>query len=367
MTNSKQVVIFFGAALSLVFYPKTFVFIFIFSVIINRFRYFFQGKECLLALFFLVLISFKNTFLPMDLKGDILGISFVLFQVCYFLKEDMSIYTLVTRLSFFPQMYCGPVVKPSSFERDKVINIQSLALYHVIFSVGLFYKAYITYITHYFYSNDNSIFYSIFWWAYMYSDFLSWSLMGIGIAGLSGFKLPISFKSPFFSKNLSQFYRRWNITIYQWCLDFIRMKKHSKFWAYANISIATASLALWHGLGVNFIIFGGLNFFYFLMQNRIKNQKKLLWFSQIFYYLFVGFIFNGFLPSNVLPDKFNWFYFVFWMLSVFIILFLDYKSFSLIKNRIRRQPFLIIVVCFIFVVFTLFFRKVDGQFYYAQF
>ncbi|WP_182288682.1 hypothetical protein [Vibrio spartinae] len=367
MTNSKDIVIFCGVLMSCVLYPVTFILIVLLAFLMIQFNRFVKNREFILALAILFLISFKNTLLSTDIKENILGLSFVLFQVCYYIKEDMSLYTIVSRLSFFPQMYCGPVVKPSGFARKKKMNIKSLALYHIIFSIGLFYKTYITYITHYNYSNDDSFLNSIYWWAYMYSDFLSWSLMGIGIAGLSGFKMPVSFKSPFFSKNISQFYRRWNTTIYQWCMDFIKIKIYNKFWAYTNIGIATGSLALWHGVGFNFIFFGVFNFIYFFLQNRMKKHNKLLWASQIFYYSFIGFIFNGFLPNHFIPVSLNWLYILLWVLSVFIMLFFDYKSFSLVRRTINHHPLVVIILCLAFVAFTLFFRKVDGQFYYAQF
>ncbi|WP_038185062.1 MBOAT family O-acyltransferase [Vibrio rhizosphaerae] len=367
ITNSKRVVIFSGVLISSLLYPLTFVFVLMLAFLITQYKHFLYNREVMLALVFLLFISLKNSFLPIDIRGDLLGLSFVLFQSCYYIKEEISLYTMVSRLSFFPQMYCGPVVKSSDFIRNKKMNIKSLALYHIIFSVGLFYKTYITHITHYVYANDDSLLNSIYWWAYMYSDFLSWSLMGIGIAGLSGFKMPISFKSPFFSKNISQFYRRWNITIYQWCIDFIKVKIYNKFWAYTNIGFATASLALWHGLGFNFILFGLFNFIYFFFQNKIKKKNKLLWGSQIIYYAFIGFLFNGFLPSNLIPIISNWSYFTLWFLCISIMLFFDYKSFSLVRKTINRHPYFVIMLCLSFVVFTLFFRKVDGQFYYAQF
>lgn len=314
----------------------------------------------------LAIILIKNTFFTITDGYQLLGVSFALFQVCYYIKSDISLYGLVSKLSFFPQLYCGPIVKPSGFERLKKITIKSLALYHCIFAVGLFFKLYITHITKQVYDHDESLFYSIFWWVYMYSDYLSWSLMGIGIAGLSGFKMPLSFRAPFFTRNISQFWSRWNITVYRWCSDFFKISGRNKYKAYLKITVSVSVLSLWHGATAGFFLFGIVNLVLFIIQNKIKRKRNWLLFSQILFFLLLGFPFNSVIPTSILPHVgLQKIFFV--IFSIFVLFIFDSFFYKKVRSVVSRWPRIVILLSLLFVTFSFFVRTLDGVFYYAQF
>ncbi|MCL1073372.1 MBOAT family O-acyltransferase [Shewanella dokdonensis] len=366
LTNSKKIVIFLGTIFSLVLYPQTFVVICILAIFVKTFGEYLQEKISIIPIVVLAIVLIKNTFFSAVDGYQLLGVSFALFQVCYYIKSNISLYALVSKLSFFPQLYCGPIVKPSGFERLKKITLKSQALYHCIFSVGLFFKLYLAYITKSAYENDESIFYSIFWWVYMYSDYLSWSLMGIGIAGLSGFKMPLSFRAPFFTHNISQFWSRWNITVYQWCSDFFKVSGRRKYKAYLKIVTSVSVLSLWHGATVGFLIFGLVNLLLFIFQNKIKRKHNWLLVSQILFFVVLGFPFNNTLPKTIFPciDIKQIFYVV---VSVFVLYLFDMYFYKKIRKFVSNYPMTIICACLFFVTFSFFVRNLDGVFYYAQF
>lgn len=366
ITNSKRIVMFFGTFFSLALYPQTFIIICILSSIVCLFRSLLQNKISVIPVVVLLIILVKNTFINTNFNFQLLGVSFALFQVCYYIKTDIGFYGLVSRLSFFPQLYCGPIVKPSGFQRFKKITIKSQALYHFIFAIGLFFKLYITYVTKPIYKGDQSYFYSIFWWIYMYSDYLAWSLMGIGIAGLSGFKMPLSFRAPFFTKNISQFWMRWNITVFKWCSDFFKISGRKRYKAYLKILVSVSVLSLWHGATIGFFIFGIFNLAFFLIQNKIKRHKNILVFTQILFFLILGFPFNSVLPEYFIPEL-TIKKLIYIIISVSSLLLFDILFYKKVRRLVSKKPMLIILMCLVFVTFSFFVRSLDGVFYYAQF
>ncbi|WP_192954744.1 MBOAT family O-acyltransferase [Gallaecimonas mangrovi] len=369
ITNSKKIVILSGVVFSFLLYPETFFIICAISLLVKILSTYVIIKDLYIALTVLVLILLKNTFFSTASGYQLVGVSFALFQVCYYIKDNISCGDLISKLSFFPQLYCGPIVKPSSFDRLKKINIKSLALYHLIFAIGLFFKIYVAYVTHKIFLEDNSLLNSVFWLAYMYSDYLSWSLMGIGIAGLAGFKMPMSFRAPFFCRNVSQFYSRWNITVFKWCNDFFKVsgsKKYRKYKAYINIIVSVSVLSLWHGLTFNFLSFGIFNITYFLIQNKIKKYRKILLISQILFYFLVGYTFNGIIPNYIFPTI-SYKYGILFIVSLVTLFLFDFFFYRKVKKIISISPPLVIAVSLIFVTISFFVRHIDGQFYYAQF
>ncbi|MFM2480115.1 MBOAT family O-acyltransferase [Celerinatantimonas sp. YJH-8] len=366
LTNSKKLVLFLGTLFSLSLYPQTFSIICIVAFLVCSFKKLFQRKISVIPVVVLGGILIKNTFFGIVDGYQLLGVSFALFQVCYYIKADVSFYGLVSRLSFFPQLYCGPIVKPSGFERLKKLTIKSQALYHCVFAIGLFFKLYLANMTKSVYESDQSIFYSIFWWIYMYSDYLSWSLMGIGIAGLSGFKMPLSFRMPFFTRNISQFWSRWNITVYKWCSDFFKISGRSRYKAYLKILVSVSVLSLWHGATVGFFMFGLINLLLFIIQNKIKRKRYLLLISQVLFFMILGFPFNNVIPHYLFPCV-NVKQFLFVTVSIFMLILFDVYFYKKIRGIVSSWPMATICVCLVFVTFSFFVRHLDGIFYYAQF
>lgn len=94
--------------------------------------------------------------------------------------------------------------------------------------------------------------------AQIYCDFSGYTDLAIGIARLMGFRLPANFASPYRSLNLQEFWRRWHITLSQWLRDYlyIPLGGSRRGNRYVNLTLTMVIGGLWHGSGLNFLIWG---------------------------------------------------------------------------------------------------------------
>ena len=97
----------------------------------------------------------------------------------------------------------------------------------------------------------------------IYCDFSGYSDIAIGLAALLGFKLPINFNSPYKSQNITEFWRRWHISLSTWLRDYLYISlggnRRSKIRTYINLFITMLIGGLWHGAALKFIIWGALH------------------------------------------------------------------------------------------------------------
>ena len=181
-------------------------------------------------------------------------------------------------VSFFPQLVAGPIVRARDFipqirQPMKVTNeMISAGIYLII--CGLFKKAIISdYIGINFVDRifDNPALYSgvenllgIYGYGLqIYCDFSGYSDMAIGIALLLGFRYMMNFDSPYKSANITEFWRRWHISLSSWLRDYLYISlggnRKGKARTYVNLIITMLLGGLWHGANWNFIIWGGLH------------------------------------------------------------------------------------------------------------
>jgi alginate O-acetyltransferase complex protein AlgI len=97
----------------------------------------------------------------------------------------------------------------------------------------------------------------------IYCDFSGYSDMALGSAHLLGYKLTINFRAPYLSKNISEFWRRWHISLSNWLRDYIFIplggSRGSPLLTARNLMITMLIGGLWHGANLSFIIWGGLH------------------------------------------------------------------------------------------------------------
>lgn len=214
------------------------------------------------------------------------GISFYTFQSLSYtidvykgkVKPVCSFLDYAFFVSFFPLLVAGPIVKAHTFipqiRRKVIISSTMLASGVAMIAVGLFKKAVISdYISLNFVDRifDNPSLYSgienllgLYGYAVqIYCDFSGYSDMAIGIAILLGFHVPLNFNNPYTSTSVSDFWRRWHISLSTWLRDYVYIplggNRRGKVRTYIN-SLATMLLCgLWHGAAFNFIIWGLLH------------------------------------------------------------------------------------------------------------
>lgn len=214
-----------------------------------------------------------------------LGISFFTFQAAAYLLDvkrskfvaEKSLLNIAVYTAFFPQLVCGPIERA---RRLMPQFIHQSTNYYQNFSKGIFYIA-CGLMYKFLIANNLGLFVdeslynerqnyvglilivgvALFFFE-LYADFQAYTLIAIGSASLFGIKLSENFKRPICSKSLSDFWRRWHITLLHWLRDYIyapiaRMKILS---SGPMKTVATFLVfmffGLWHGIKLNFFVFG---------------------------------------------------------------------------------------------------------------
>ncbi|MBQ7328694.1 MAG: MBOAT family protein [Oscillospiraceae bacterium] len=211
-----------------------------------------------------------------------IGISFYTFQILSYVidlyKKEVSVqknyFYLTLYVTFFPQLIAGPIVRYQTIEDE--INARKESLDDFVcglrrFIVGLAKKVIIANnvgaIAVMIYSGDAKIYGTQFYWlaaiAYalqIYFDFSGYSDMAIGLGRMFGFHFLENFNYPYIATSITDFWRRWHISLSTWFRDYVyiplggnRVKKHR--WLL-NILIVWALTGFWHGAEWNFIAWG---------------------------------------------------------------------------------------------------------------
>ena len=224
-------------------------------------------------------LQFRNIFLPV-------GISFFVFQS---LSYTIDIYRRQLRpldrwtdylfyLSFFPQLVAGPIVRAKDFipqiRRPLHVSREMFGTGVFLILTGLFKKAIVSdYISLNFVDRifDEPLLYSgfeclagIYGYALqIYCDFSGYSDMAIGIAILLGFRFPKNFDSPYKAATITEFWRRWHISLSTWLRDYLYIplggNRKGRVRTYINLLITMLLGGLWHGAAVRFVLWGALH------------------------------------------------------------------------------------------------------------
>ena len=181
-------------------------------------------------------------------------------------------------VSFFPQLVAGPIVRAKDFIpqiRKPVLVTREMLGTGIYFIVcGLFKKVVISdYISVNFvervfenpslYSGIENLFGLYGYALQIYCDFSGYSDMAIGIALLLGFHFNINFDSPYKSASITEFWRRWHISLSSWLKDYLYISlggnRKGKVRQYVNLIITMFLGGLWHGASWNFVMWGLLH------------------------------------------------------------------------------------------------------------
>ncbi len=209
-----------------------------------------------------------------------IGISFYTFQIISYeidiyrqnVKAQKNLINLGTYIAMFPQLIAGPIVRYADIEKQLVERTHSLADCAAgvrRFSIGLGKKILLAnilaeFVAEFKGTDEPSV---IFFWAYalaymlhVYFDFSGYSDMAIGLGRIFGFKYMENFRYPYISATVSEFWRRWHISLGSWFRDYLYIplggNRVSKARHMFNIFIVWAATGLWHGAAWNFAIWG---------------------------------------------------------------------------------------------------------------
>src|SRR5690554_925205 len=228
------------------------------------------------------------------------GISFYTFQTLSYtidvyrgqLKPTKDFISFAAFVSFFPQLVAGPIERASNllpqfyvkrqFNYTKAVD----GLRQILW--GLFKKVVIAdncanvantifngYET---YSASTLVLGAVFFAFQIYGDFSGYSDIAIGTSRLFGFDLKQNFATPYFSRDMAEFWRRWHISLSTWFRDYVYIplggSRRTKWNQVRNVFIIFIVSGFWHGANWTFIVWGALNALYFL-PILLRNKNHL--------------------------------------------------------------------------------------------
>jgi len=181
-------------------------------------------------------------------------------------------------VSFFPQLVAGPIVRAAEFipQLYRKFSLSRREFGHALFLIinGLVKKIIISdYISLNFVDRvfENPLSYSGFenllatygYSVQIYCDFSGYTDIAIGLALLLGFRLPLNFNSPYKALNITDFWRRWHISLSSWLRDYLYIplggNRKGTVRTYANLMITMLLGGLWHGANIRFVIWGAIH------------------------------------------------------------------------------------------------------------
>ena len=227
-----------------------------------------------------------------------LGISFYTFQILSYsidvykneVGAQKNLLDLATYISLFPQLIAGPIVRYSHIEHQlqhRAHSLDKTTAGMQRFLVGLSKKVLLAntlgeLCTTFRTSSDLSV---IWIWMYaiacslqIYFDFSGYSDMAIGLGNLFGFDFPENFHYPFIAKSITDFWRRWHMSLGSWFRDYVYIPLGGNRVCFArhlcNILIVWILTGLWHGAAWNFIMWG-IYFSFLLILEKLWLLKFL--------------------------------------------------------------------------------------------
>lgn len=228
-----------------------------------------------------------------------IGISFYTFQSLSYsievyrgrLKPTKNFLAFSSYVSFFPQLLAGPIEKARNllpqflskreFDYSQAVSGMQQTLW------GLFKKVVIAdncayFVDHCFENpmglNSPTLFLGILCFGFqIYCDFSGYSDMAVGMAKLFGIRLQQNFRSPYFSRSIIDFWRRWHVSLMEWLKDYVYIPlgggRVSSIKVYRNILIVFLVSGLWHGANWTFVIWGFAHGIVFIMYKIIRKRR----------------------------------------------------------------------------------------------
>ena len=244
-------------------------------------------------------LGYQNTIHNLNILLPI-GLSFHTFQAMSYTIEvyrgrqkaerHFGIYALY--VMFYPQLVAGPIERPQNllhqfyekheFDCNRVVEGLKIILW------GLFMKIVIAdriaiYVNAVYnnseqHSGKSLALATVFFAFQIYCDFAGYSNIAIGTAKVMGFKLMTNFNRPYFSRSISEFWKRWHISLSTWFRDYLYISLGGNRvsiprW-YLNLFLVFTISGLWHGANWTYIIWGSLNGFYLVFAIITEKWRK---------------------------------------------------------------------------------------------
>ena len=240
-----------------------------------------------------------------------IGISFYTFQSMSYTidvyrgkaKAEKNPINFGAYISLFPQLIAGPIVRFSDIAtqlRERTINLESIRYGILRFVCGLGKKVLLANqageifqtIANYKVSQMTTVSAWLGILAFMfqiYFDFSGYSDMAIGLMAVFGFEIPENFKYPYEAKSITEFWRRWHISLGNWFKEYVYIplggSRKGNARTFLNIFIVWFLTGLWHGTTINFTLWG-LYFCFFLIMEKMWLLKFLDKIPRVFSHIY---------------------------------------------------------------------------------
>lgn len=343
----------------------------------------------------------EGNFQPLDIILPV-GISFYTFQSISYVVDVYKGKIAPTRtwleylffLSFFPALVAGPIVRADYFlpqlEKNEDAKLSDIYGGFWLIIVGIVKKALIAdYISQYndlifndpsLYSGVQTLMGVLGYTMQIYCDFSGYSDMAIGLALIMGFKLGINFNSPYQSRNLTEFWRRWHISLSSWLRDYVYIplggNRKGTIRTYVNNFLTMLIGGLWHGAAWKFVFWGGMHGVGLAVHkackpilSKIPDNFVTIFFSWLITFVYVSLLWVFFraasfedsvlIIGNIFRD-FDWAQFpqffearkvwCIMMIALGVFHFIPQKWADFCMNVFIKSPWLLKLLVFLFVV-----------------
>lgn len=343
------------------------------------------------------------------------GISFYTFQALGYLfdvyykkeKAEKSFVEYALFVCFFPQIFSGPISKAGellpqikekrTFQYEQGVQGLKFLLWGMFLKLvladrlGLYVDKVVGNYT--MYDGPTCVMSAIFYSLQIYGDFAGYSLMAVGVAKLMGFDLINNFNRPYFSISITDFWRRWHISLSRWLKDYVYIpmggSRCSKLRNYWNIFVTFLVSGIWHGANWTFIVWGIIHGVAQIIEKSLglnNVESKGIWrlvrivttfaivtVAWVFFRMptlgdavaYVGHSFSGFGMPKVLSVS----NFAIYVMAIAIVLFKETREeffptkFRFLNNRYARWVEYVVIFCLILLCGAL----DSGSFIYGSF
>ena len=275
--------------------------------------------------------SGKNFNIAIDVLLPV-GISFYTFQALGYtidvyrkdIRAEENFIDYALFVSFFPQLVAGPIERSVNLlpqiKNPKKFSYDNLVRGLILFFYGMFLKLIIAdraaiLVNEVFgnyknFSREILIISGILFTLQIYCDFYSYSIMAKGSAKILGIDLMDNFKEPLLSKSITEFWRRWHISLSTWFKDYLYIplggNRRGKVRKYFNLILVFLVSGLWHGADLSFVLWGLIHGIFNVLENIFGINKKsrrknilLDSFRRIITFIIVVFAFIYFRAENI--------------------------------------------------------------------
>lgn len=230
------------------------------------------------------------------------GISFYTFQSLGYMvdvyrgdtKAERNILNYALFVSFFPVILSGPIERSGNLLRQ-IRELPEKALWNygrvagglTLLLFGLFQKMVIAdriailanqvFDNYHMYGTFGLTVGAIAYTIQIYCDFASYSMMALGVAKVLDFGIIENFQTPYFSRSMREFWRRWHISLSSWFRDYLYIplggSRCGKWRRYFNLMVTFLASGLWHGASWGFVVWGGLHGLYQVIGYELRGMK----------------------------------------------------------------------------------------------